>query len=98
MVVLAIKRTCLMLKDFFGQLTALCCSPLPFQVPLEIESITAVVDGARVQAFPTSVLLPPRAEFHEVRRCCPEYDQARFGRVPVFIRWTYPQDHSVSAD
>lgn len=39
----------------------------PLRVPLEVESIVAVVEGARVQAFPTRVLLPPKAEFHEVR-------------------------------
>lgn len=39
----------------------------PLRVPLEVESIVAVVEGARVQAFPTRVLLPPKVEFHEVR-------------------------------
>ncbi len=47
-----------------------------------MESITAVVDGARVQAFPTSVLLPPKAEFHEVgahrkegQKCRPDREE-----------------------
>lgn len=41
----------------------------PLSVPLEVESVRAVMDGARVQAFPTSVVLPPKAEFHEVGVC-----------------------------
>ena len=40
----------------------------PLRVPLELECVKAVLDGgARVQAFPTSVVLPPEAKFHEVR-------------------------------
>lgn len=39
----------------------------PLRVALEVTSMKAVLEGGKVQAFPTTVLLPPKAEFHEVR-------------------------------
>lgn len=40
----------------------------PLRVPLELQRVEAVLDGSpRVQVFPTRVVLPPKAEFYEVR-------------------------------